>query len=87
VQLGDEQRPRANAPWLRRVIVGWPLALLVGYLAMFRALRSADVVALGGIRAPTPLQFYVGWPFLREGGASCRRLTANMDTLNRDRQR
>ncbi|MDE2453201.1 MAG: extracellular solute-binding protein, partial [Burkholderiales bacterium] len=32
--LGDEHTAAAEHAWLRRVIVGWPLALVVGYLAM-----------------------------------------------------
>jgi copper-transporting P-type ATPase V len=29
----------------------------------------------------TPVQFYIGWPFLREAARRARHLTANMDTL------
>jgi copper-transporting P-type ATPase V len=29
----------------------------------------------------TPVQFYIGWPFLREAAKRARRFTANMDTL------
>ncbi|WP_052666024.1 heavy metal translocating P-type ATPase [Nitriliruptor alkaliphilus] len=29
----------------------------------------------------TPVQFYIGWPFLREAAKRARHLTANMDTL------
>ncbi len=29
----------------------------------------------------TPVQLYVGWPFIREAGRRARRFTANMDTL------
>jgi len=67
VQLGDEHEAASERAWLRRVIVGWPLALLVGYLAMFSGpLGQQNVVALAEFALTTPLQFYVGWPFLRE---------------------
>jgi cation-transporting ATPase V/Cu+-exporting ATPase len=68
--------------WLHRVIVGWPLSLAVGYLAMFSGtLRAQPWVHWVEFVLTTPVQFYVGWPFLREAARRARRHTANMDTL------
>jgi cation-transporting ATPase V len=82
VQLGDEHEAASERAWLRRVVVGWPLALLVGYLAMFSGPLGKQAWAhWAEFALTTPLQFYVGWPFLREAARRARRLTANMDTL------
>ncbi len=73
----DERRA-----WLRRVVLAWPLALAVLVLAMFSG--DFGMSATGGwtqFALTTPVQFYVGWPFLREAAKRARRLTANMDTL------
>jgi cation-transporting ATPase V len=80
--LGDEHAAAAEHAWLRRVIVGWPLALVVGYLAMLSGpVGQQPWVHWVEFALTTPLQFYVGWPFLREAARRARRLTANMDTL------
>jgi cation-transporting ATPase V len=68
--------------WRRRVIAVLPAALfmivtmLMGHAAMGRPeLRWATFAVA------TFVQFWVGWPFLREAGRRARRLTSNMDTL------
>nr|VTP02574.1 putative copper-exporting P-type ATPase V [Mycobacterium riyadhense] len=72
----------AERAWLHRVIVGWPLALAVGYLAMFPGTLGAQPWAHWvEFVLTTPVQFYVGWPFLRQAARRARRHTANMDTL------
>jgi cation-transporting ATPase V len=72
----------AERAWLHRVIVGWPLALAVGYLAMFSGtLRAQPWVHWVEFVLSTPVQFYVGWPFLHEAARRARRHTASMDTL------
>jgi cation-transporting ATPase V len=72
----------AERAWLHRVIVGWPLALAVGYLAMFSGtLREQPWLPWIEFALTTPVQFYVGWPFLREAARRARHLAANMDTL------
>ena len=64
------------------MIVGWPLALAVGYLAMFSgALRVQPWVHWVEFVLTTPVQFYVGWPFLRGDARRARHRAANMDTL------
>jgi cation-transporting ATPase V/Cu+-exporting ATPase len=80
----DASREEATAEraWLHRVILGWPLALTVGYLAMFSgALRVQPWVHWVEFVLTTPVQFYVGWPFLREAARRARHRAANMDTL------
>ena len=66
-------------PWLRRVLVTWPLAIVV------------MVVSMGWMMEPwarwtafiltTPIQFWAAWPFLRGGFARARHGQADMDTL------
>ncbi|MCU1680384.1 MAG: heavy metal translocating P-type ATPase [Amycolatopsis sp.] len=81
VSDGDEQAA-AQRSWLRRMIVGWPLALPVAYLAMFSgSIGSQPWARWTELALTTPLQFYVGWPFLREAARRARHGTANMDTL------
>ena len=68
--------------WFTRLLVVAPAAvfmaitMLMGHDAMMdETLRwTMFVVAV-------PVQFWVGWPFLREAARRARRLTANMDTL------
>jgi len=77
-----EQEAAAERAWLHRVIVGWPLALAVGYLAMLSgALRGQPLVHWIEFVLTTPVQFYVGWPFLRGAARRARHRAANMDTL------
>ncbi|HSS24730.1 MAG TPA: heavy metal translocating P-type ATPase, partial [Mycobacterium sp.] len=81
VDVGGEHAAAERA-WLHRVIVGWPLALAVGYLAMFSGtLREQPWVDWVEFVLTTPVQFYVGWPFLREATRRARHRAANMDTL------
>jgi copper-transporting P-type ATPase V len=77
-----EEQAAAERAWLHRVIVGWPLALVVGYLAMFSGtLRLQPWVHWVEFVLTTPVQFYVGWPFLHEAARRARHRAANMDTL------
>ncbi len=77
----DDEELAARA-WLRRVIVAWPLALVVAYLAMGPGgLMHHPWVRWTTFALTTPVQFLVGWPFIREAARRARHLTANMDTL------
>ncbi len=78
----DAQEAAAERTWLRRVLIAWPLALATMYLAFWPPpfleqgwARWAQLVLA------TPVQFYVGWPFIRGAAQRARRLSANMDTL------
>jgi cation-transporting ATPase V/Cu+-exporting ATPase len=65
--------------WGRRNVIGWPLALATLVLVMgFGDHGSARWAAL---TAATPVQFWVGWPFLRTAAIRARARSANMDTL------
>jgi copper-transporting P-type ATPase V len=73
---------RAEATWRRRLFVALPLAVALVALAM--APGGAMETSWGRLTAlalATPVQFWVGWPFLREAARRARRGTANMDTL------
>ena len=83
-EAGEPEDPEqaAQRAWLRRVLIAWPLALAVLYLAMLSGPVMHQPWARWAMFAlTTPIQLYVGWPFLREAVKRARRLTANMDTL------
>ena len=71
----------AQRLWLRRVAIAWPLALVVAWLAMLSPFGEESWARWTEFALTTPVQLYVGWPFIREAGRRARRFTANMDTL------
>ncbi len=81
-ETGDAEDVARRA-WLRRVVIAWPLSLVVLALSMFggEAVMMDPRARLATFALTTPVQFYVGWPFLREAAKRARSLTANMDTL------
>ncbi len=79
---GADAEAAAEQTWLRRALIGWPLALVVGYLAMFSGPSAEQPWAhWTEFGLTTVVQFYAGWPFLREAVRRARSLSANMDTL------
>jgi len=73
---------RAAAAWRRRVLVAVPLALAVVVLAVLPGGAMQETWGrLAASTLATPVQFWVGWPFLREAARRARRRAANMDTL------
>ena len=73
---------KAEAGWRRRLLVAVPLAVALVALAM--APGGAMEQPWGRLTAlvlATPVQFWVGWPFLREAAHRARRRTASMATL------
>jgi cation-transporting ATPase V/Cu+-exporting ATPase len=73
---------RAEAAWRRRLFVAVPLAVALVALAM--APGGAMETSWGRLAAvvlATPVQFWVGWPFLREAARRAWRRTASMSTL------
>jgi cation-transporting ATPase V len=73
---------RAEAAWRRRVLVAVPLALAVVVLAVLPGGAMQQTWGrLAAFALATPVQFWVGWPFLREAARRARRRAANMDTL------
>jgi copper-transporting P-type ATPase V len=78
----DEHERRERRRWGWRVLVGTPPSLVVLWLAMFSGeLGEESWARWTQLVLTTPVQFWVGWPFLREMARRARRLTANMDTL------
>ncbi len=78
----QEHERRERRRWGARVLVGAPPSLVVLWLAMFSGELGEETWARWTqFVLTTPVQFWVGWPFLREMARRARRLTANMDTL------
>ena len=73
---------RHQRMWRTRLLAVAPAAvfmivtMLMGHEAMMN-----DTLRWAMFAVALPVQFWVGWPFLREAAHRARRLTANMDTL------
>jgi cation-transporting ATPase V len=79
---GDDPDVRARRSWLRRVLLVAPAAVF----AMATMLAGPSLMVdwrwrLAMFAVATPVQFGIGWPFLREAARRARRRSANMDTL------
>ena len=70
---------RLQRMWLRRVLVAWPLGLAVLVLSL--GFMDDPWARWTALAVATPVQFWAGWPFLREAALRGRHLQANMDTL------
>jgi cation-transporting ATPase V/Cu+-exporting ATPase len=68
-----------QAMWLRRVLVAWPLGLVVLVLSM--GYMHRPWARWGALILTTPVQFWAGYPFLKVAAERLRSLQANMDTL------
>jgi cation-transporting ATPase V len=78
----EDAESAAERSWLRRALVVWPLAVATGYLAMFSGPAGDRPWAhWTEFALATPVQFWGGWPFLREAARRARSRAANMDTL------
>ncbi len=75
----DAAEAAAATAWFWRVVAAWPLAVAVMVLSMGFHHESWARWAAGALTVP--VQFWVGWPFLRAAAERARSLTANMDTL------
>jgi copper-transporting P-type ATPase V len=79
---GDGPEERAHRSWLRRVLLVAPAALFaVATMLAGSTLMEDGRWRLAMVAVATPVQFGIGWPFLREAARRARRRTANMDTL------
>src|SRR5207244_3733937 len=83
---GEDDRADAESAaarsWLHRALVVCPLALVTGYLAMFAGPAGDRPWAhWTEFALATPVQFWGGWPFLRDAARRARSRAANMDTL------
>ena len=65
--------------WGRRNLVGWPLA--VATLVLVMGFSDHAWARWAALATATPVQFWVGWPFLRTAAVRARARSANMDTL------
>jgi heavy metal translocating P-type ATPase len=81
-RAADEAERVAARSWWRRMLLVWPLALVVAWLAMFSPSSGDQPWAhWTEFALTTPILLYGGWPFLRGAALRARRATANMDTL------
>ena len=78
VEAADDEAA-IQASWLRRVLVAWPLGLVVFWLSMFQ--MHEPWARWGAFALTVPIQFWAGWPFLYQAVVRARVLQANMDTL------
>ena len=69
----------AQRGWLRRLIVAWPLALIVMALSMLY--MHDEWARWWAFGLTVPVQFWAGWPFLHQAAVRARTFSANMDTL------
>jgi copper-transporting P-type ATPase V len=81
--FSEEQRAEAadseQRYWLVRVLVAWPLGLVVMALLVFR--MDAGWARWSAAGLSVPVEFWAGWPFLRSAAVRARARSANMDTL------
>ena len=78
----DEAERVAVRSWWRRMLLVWPLATVVAWLAMFSGSWGDQPWAhWTEFALTTTILLYGGWPFLRGAAIRARRATANMDTL------
>jgi heavy metal translocating P-type ATPase len=73
VELAEQAR------WWRRLVVAWPLALMV--LVVSNAWPHAQSARWLAAALTVPIQFWCGWPFLKGAARRARVRSANMDTL------
>jgi cation-transporting ATPase V len=76
-----EDEAAAQRSWGWRVIVAWPLGLATMAVAFTPAAMAHAWAPWVQLALATPVQFVVGWPFMREAARRARRFSANMDTL------
>ena len=80
-QVNEDEEAGAQRSWLWRVIVAWPLGLATMAVAFWPGVLAHAWAPWLELGLATPVQFLVGWPFLRGALTRARRLSANMDTL------
>ena len=65
--------------WLRRVLVAWPLGIIVLVLSLW--FMHEPWARWSALTLAVPVQFWAGWPFLHAAAVRARARQANMDTL------
>jgi cation-transporting ATPase V len=79
-----EEDPTAGevAFWRRRLALAIPaLAFMAATMLAGREAMMSGTLRWVSLAVATPVQFWVGWPFLVRAAARARHLGANMDTL------
>jgi len=75
---GDAEE-RVQSMWLRRVLIAWPLGLTVLVLSLF--FMHEPWARWGAFALTVPVQFWAGYPFLRQAAMRAQAGQASMDTL------
>jgi copper-transporting P-type ATPase V len=85
-ERADLEEAEHRRLWGRRLALVTPpaiflLGVMLVELTIEPMVMMRPAVAWSMFAVATPVQFYIGWPFLREAARRARHLTANMDTL------
>lgn len=76
---GGGSEAQIQAMWLRRVLVAWPLGIVVLVLSL--GYQMDPWARWGALALTVPVQFWAGYPFLRGAVVRLRNRQANMDSL------
>ena len=79
---GPDRHERDQAMWRGRLIAVAPAMLFMTItMLMGRDAMTTDALRWAMFAVAVPVQFWIGWPFLREAARRAVRFAANMDTL------
>ena len=68
--------------WGRRLaLVALPALFLLSTMLYHDVAMTSPGIRMAQFLIATPVQFYIGWPFIREAARRARHFSANMDTL------
>jgi len=82
VEDPHQAEERAKRSWWIRVVAATPAALfMLGTMFAGHDAMASPALRWAMLAVAVPVQFWVGWPFLREAGRRALVRTANMDTL------
>jgi copper-transporting P-type ATPase V len=77
----EDDESAAQRSWGWRVLLAWPLGLATMGIAFWPGAMGHSWAPWAQLALATPVQFIVGWPFLREAARRAWRFSASMDTL------
>jgi cation-transporting ATPase V len=81
-ERAEREEAHHRGLWGRRLaLVALPALFLLSTMLYHDAAMMDPRLRLAQFLVATPVQFYIGWPFLREAVRRARHLSANMDTL------
>ena len=75
----EQSEERVRSMWLRRVLVAWPLGIIVLVLSLFS--MHEPWARWTAFALTVPVQFWAGFPFLKVAAQRLRSFSANMDSL------